>query len=205
MSLLGQNAAAWTALAYFVSATPVGVILARIRGIDLRKVGSGNIGATNAARALGGKWGTLVFALDLLKAFVPVYLASGETALGGLPEAERWIAPVGLAAVLGHVFPIYLGFRGGKGVACAFGVYLALDWPVAVAALVMYAQGLFLLRISAVGSLTAVTAATLVMVIADKPWPYQSLTLAIAIVIWIRHAENIRRLLREAHERKRAQ
>lgn len=204
MDALAQNVGAWTALAYFVAAIPVGVVIARARGIDLRDVGSGNIGATNAARALGAKMGVVVLLLDAAKAGLPVWLSSQPWALGGTPDADTGVAIVGLAAVLGHIFPIYLRFRGGKGVACALGVFLAIDWPVGVVALVMYLQGIILTRTSAIGSLTAVTAATCATLIADKPPAFQLLCAAVAVVIWVRHASNIRGLIDEAKERKRA-
>lgn len=193
---------AWTILGYLVGAIPTGVILARLRGIDLRTVGSGNIGATNAARALGTKLGLVVFVLDAGKAALPVWLAS--LALGTGPESRWGLALVAMAAVLGHIFPIYLRFRGGKGVACALGIFLALDPPVALAAVIMYAQGIWLTRTSAVGSLTAVTAITIAVIIAGKPVPYQVLAVAAGAIIWLRHTSNIRQLLAEAKARKAA-
>ena len=180
----------------------MGVILARVRGIDLRTVGSGNIGATNAARALGTRLGLLVFVLDAAKAAFPVWLAS--LALDDTPMAQWGLASVAMAAVVGHIFPIYLGFRGGKGVACALGVFLALDPLVALAAVIMYGQGIWLTRTSAIGSLTAVTAMTLAVLISGKPVPQQVLAVAAALLIWARHTSNIRQLTREAKARKLA-
>lgn len=194
----------WVALAYFVAAIPTGVVVARVRGVDLRAHGSGNIGATNAGRVLGTKLGVLVLLLDTIKAATPVWLAMRDDALGDGPAAQAGLAAVGFAAVVGHIFPIYLGFRGGKGVACALGVFLALDPAVALAAVVLYGQTVWLTRVSAMGSLTAVTAITLSLWIADRPGPHQLLALATATIIWIRHVSNIRGLLAEARERKRA-
>jgi hypothetical protein len=108
---------AWMLGAYLLAGIPVGLLIGRARGVDLREVGSGNIGATNAVRAMGRRWGLLVFALDVGKAALPVALASMRFA------DPRWIAWIALAAILGHVFPVYLRFRGGKGVACALGVF----------------------------------------------------------------------------------
>lgn len=204
MEDLQHNIVAWTTLAYFVGAIPVGVLIARIKKIDLRTVGSGNIGATNAARALGGRLGMVVLVLDVGKAALPVYLASRPFALGGLTDPHVGIATVAMAAVLGHIFPIYLGFRGGKGVACALGVFLAIDWPVGLVALAMYLQGAILTRTSAVGSLTAVTAGTLTMLVADRPVAYQVLCAAVAALIWVRHRSNIVGMIAEAKARKRA-
>ncbi len=194
---------AWPVLAYLVAAVPVGVLLARARGIDLRQVGSGNIGATNAMRAMGPRWGLLVAALDILKAYAPVVAAS--RALQVDPAAQIWIAATGAAAVTGHIFPVYLRFRGGKGVACALGVVAALDPWLALAGTVLYAQALFLTRTSAVGSLTAVTAMTLTALLAERSVPFQILMLGIALLVWARHASNVKQLVSEAKARKLAQ
>lgn len=200
-----QSAPAWWIAAYLMGAVPMGVLLARAKGIDLRTVGSGNIGATNAARALGTKLGLVVFALDVLKAATPVWLASSSWALGQLDDPSWPLAGVAFMAVVGHIFPIYLRFRGGKGVACGLGIFVALDPPVALAAMVMYVQGLVLTRTSAVGSLTAVTAICLCMLIADKPDAYVAAALASSALIWVRHTSNIKGLIAEAKARKRAQ
>lgn len=194
MRAFTQNLPFWVVTAYLIGAVPVGVLIAYACRIDLRAVGSGNIGATNVARALGVRLGLVVFVLDALKAAVPVALAARPWALGSDPAARSGLALVAGAAVAGHVFPVYLRFRGGKGVACAFGVFLALDPPIALGALVMYGQGLWLTRTSAVGSLTAVTALTLCTLIAHKPWPYQVLSVGVAILIWLRHLDNIKTL-----------
>jgi glycerol-3-phosphate acyltransferase PlsY len=192
----------WVAAAYFIAAIPTGVVVARLRGVDLRQAGSGNIGATNAGRVLGAKLGVVVLVLDVIKAATPVWLAMRSDALG--PHDAVGLACVGFAAVCGHIFPIYLGFKGGKGVACALGVFLALDPPVALLAVIMYGQSVWLTRVSAFGSLTAVTAITLSLVIGGRPVPYQCLALATAVVIWARHVSNVRGMLAEARERKRA-
>jgi glycerol-3-phosphate acyltransferase PlsY len=199
---LAHSTAAWVGFAYFLAAVPTGVLVARLRGVDLRQLGSGNIGATNAGRVLGAKLGVLVLVLDTIKAATPIWLASSSWALG--PDARLGLASVGMAAVVGHIFPVYLRFRGGKGVACALGVFLALDPPVALAAVVMYGQSVWLSRISAFGSLTAVTSITLCLWIADRPWQYQVLALVTAVIIWVRHVSNIRGMLAEARARKRA-
>ena len=183
----------------------MGVLLARAKGIDLREIGSGNIGATNAARALGTKLGFVVLGLDALKAAAPIWLARNEWALGNDDDAQLGLAVVAFAAIVGHIFPVYLKFRGGKGVACALGVFIAIDPMVAACGVVMYAQGIWLTRISAVGSLSAVTAITLAVLIADKPVAHQLLALAAATLIWLRHVPNVKGMIREAKERKRAQ
>lgn len=201
MELLGQSVLAWSLFAYFTAATPMGVLVGRLRGVDIRSAGSGNIGATNAVRVLGARWGLVVFVLDVLKAFLPVWLAASDTALGDRPAA---LATVGLAASLGHIFPVYLGFRGGKGVACALGVYTALSPVVGVLGGVLYLQTLALTRVSAIASLTSVTALTLHLLITDTPAAYKLLALVLAVLIWVRHRGNLREIARTAAERKRS-
>jgi glycerol-3-phosphate acyltransferase PlsY len=114
------------AVAYLLGAVPFGLIVSRwVKGVDLRTIGSGNIGATNAVRAMGRRWGFAVFALDFLKGFAPVFLAQ----FLGVAAHEVPLLQVlcGTAAVLGHCYPIYLGFKGGKGVATGCGAIVAID------------------------------------------------------------------------------
>lgn len=203
MALLGQSVLAWSLFAYLVAAIPMGVLVGLARGVDIRQLGSGNIGATNAVRVLGKKLGVVVFVLDLLKAYLPVRWAMASTALGELPEPEVGLAFVGLAATLGHIFPIYLRFRGGKGVACALGVFAALMPICGLFAALIYVQTLVLTRVSAIGSLTAVNALTLHLWISGAPAAYRLLVLAMATIIWIRHRGNLREIARIAAERKR--
>lgn len=201
MSGIAHAPAFWLAFAYLVAAIPVGLLIARAKGIDLRAVGSGNIGATNAVRALGKGWGLPVFFLDVVKAAAPVWLASQSWALGSHANARWVIASVGLAAVLGHIFPVYLRFRGGKGVACALGVFAVLQPWSAAACTVLYLQTLVLTRISAVGSLTGVSALTLFVLVGDAPDPDKALALAMAPLIWWRHRSNLRTLIADGKQR----
>lgn len=204
VELLGQSLLAWSLFAYFVAAIPMGVLVGLLRGVDIREAGSGNIGATNAVRVLGAKWGIVVFLLDLLKAYLPVRLAMSGWALGGLPEPECGLAIVGAAATLGHIFPVYLRFRGGKGVACALGVFTALMPVAGLFAGLLYVQTLAMTRVSAIGSLTAVNAMTLHLWLSGAPAPYCKLALAMSVLIWIRHRGNLREIARMAAERKRS-
>ena len=203
MALLGQSVLAWSLFAYLVAAIPMGVLVGLARGVDIRQLGSGNIGATNAVRVLGKKLGIAVFLLDLLKAYLPVLWAMDPTALGGLQDPERGLAIVGFAATLGHIFPIYLRFRGGKGVACALGVFAALMPVGGLFTALVYVQTLALTRVSAIGSLTAINALTLHLWISGAPVAYRLLALAMAVIIWIRHRGNLREIARIAAERKR--
>ena len=203
VELAGQSLLAWSLFAYLIAAVPMGVLVGLARGVDIRKLGSGNIGATNAVRVLGARWGLVVFALDVLKAYLPVRLAMADWALGGLPAPEASLAVVAMAATLGHIFPVYLGFRGGKGVACALGVFAALMPGVGLFAGAMYLQTLALTRVSAISSLTAVSALTLHLWLSGAPTPYQLLAFVMAGIIWVRHRGNLREIARAAAERKR--
>lgn len=195
---------AWMLGAYLVAGIPVGLLIGLVRGVDLREIGSGNIGATNAVRALGRRWGILVFALDVLKAAVPV--AAAVQHFAEYPDGPTRIAAIALAAIVGHIFPIYLRFAGGKGVSCAFGVFLVLAPKAALLGMLVYLQTLWLTRISAVGSLTA----ALVIVGATwldptVPFAYVLLAAGLAGLIWERHRQNLERVLlvaREARERE---
>lgn len=192
----------WLAFAYLIAATPVGLLIGRLRGVDLREVGSGNIGATNAVRTLGRRFGLLVFALDVGKAALPVALALAH--FEGHPQRDAIVAAIGLAAILGHVFPIWLGFQGGKGVACAFGVFLLLAPKAALVALLVYLQTLALTRISAVGSLTAATVLLGVAWIDPSvPRSWALLCLGLCGLIWWRHRDNLGRVLALARDAKR--
>jgi len=118
------------ASAYLLGSIPFGLLLARMRGVDVRSVGSGNIGATNVTRALGKGFGLLTFCADLSKGFVPVLVCRAVLPAG--LETQTILALTGFGAVLGHCFPVFLGFRGGKGIATASGVFLGIC-PLALA------------------------------------------------------------------------
>jgi glycerol-3-phosphate acyltransferase PlsY len=181
--------------AYLLGSIPTGVILARAKGIDLTTVGSGNIGATNAARALGRGLGALVLLGDAGKGF-------GAAIAARLVLAdERWIGFAGLAAVLGHVFPVWLRFRGGKGVATTLGVVLALVPWAGAAGAAAYALVYAKTRISSVGSLAGALVAALATPFFTASTPLRALVAALFLVILARHAENVRRLLRGEESR----
>jgi glycerol-3-phosphate acyltransferase PlsY len=137
--LIGEPAVwALVVCAYLLGAVPFGLILARwLKGIDLRTFGSGNIGTTNAIRALGRRWGYVVFALDFLKGFVPV-LVTKLVIVGDPSDVEFVQVLVGTAGVLGHCYSVYLKFKGGKGVATGCGAIVAIDWRVFVAGSIVW-------------------------------------------------------------------
>jgi len=180
--------------AYLLGGIPFGYLAGRlVAGVDLRRVGSGNLGATNAIRQLGWGWGSVVFGLDLLKGWVAVALAQR---FGG--GAGAWLpVAAGLAAILGHSFTPYLRFKGGKGVATSAGVFLRLA-PVATGiALAVFLVVMLSSRIVSLSSLTATAALPLLLLWRQPDEPlllgFASL---IAVLIWIRHRGNLRRLLR---------
>lgn len=208
-----------TIAAYLLGSIPFGLIIARAHGKDLRAVGSGNIGATNVARALGKRWAYLCFALDMLKGMLPMLLAKLVlSAAEGfeIPDSTfetptavglwLWLA-VGFAAILGHIFPVYLKFKGGKGVATSLGVALGL-WPYfticAAAALAIWVPMVLIWRYVSLASITSSIAFPIVLVLAVSLvpawnfaylWPLLIAAIAIPLMVIIRHRENIKRLI----------
>jgi len=183
--------AALTVAAYLIGSISFGLLEASEQGVDLRSVGSGNVGATNVGRALGKRSGRKVMLLDMLKGFVPVALARWVFDL-----SWPWITAVGMAAVLGHVFPIWHSFRGGKGAATAGGVLLAALPPIGAATLLSFVIVKKLSRRASVASLCAATlGAALTMAFDGRQWPIQ-LAVGLWIIVALRHSENIVRLLR---------
>ena len=208
--------AIWIVGAYLIGSIPFGLGLGKLRGIDLRAHGSGNIGATNAWRVLGRRLGALCFALDVAKGAGPV-LASGLAmhVIGNSELFARttalWMS-VGLAAVLGHIFPIYLRFKGGKGVATAFGA-LAAFWPwmtlatlVALVTWVVVAKATRYVSVASVAAAIALPIAMLASQIASWPtgtsgerfasggWPYVGLAVLLSVLVIWRHRGNLARL-----------
>jgi glycerol-3-phosphate acyltransferase PlsY len=182
----------WLAAAYLCGSIPFGLIIVRASsGKDVRSVGSGNIGATNVARAAGRKAAVATLFFDALKGLVPVLLAAR------FAQGSEWLAAgCAVAAVMGHCFPVWLRFAGGKGVATGLGVSLALAPWAALAGGVAWLVLFKALRISSVGSLCGVTVALLV---AGFTAPRTSLAglAVVAVIILARHAPNIRRLLQQ--------
>jgi glycerol-3-phosphate acyltransferase PlsY len=193
--------------AYLLGAVPFGLLIAAGHGIDLRKVGSGNIGATNLSRVLGKRWAYVCFVLDLAKGLLPM-LAAGVWLcdIAGTIGLMARLA-VGCAAVIGHIFPVYLRFKGGKGVATSFGVAIGL-WPYyticAAAALLVWIIFLLIWRYVSLASLAAAVAFPVVLVslISLVPgwrfselWPLLIVATGIPILVFVRHSQNIMRLL----------
>lgn len=184
-------------LGYFVGSTPFGLLIGKFNGIDIRRYGSGNIGATNVNRVLGKGWGVFCFAMDLLKGLVPVLLLIAWTE--GEETLRTW-TPVLAAggAVAGHVWPWWLRFRGGKGVSTTIGAVVGLaPWSV-LAALVGWGLIFKLSRYVSLASLGAAVilplSALIISIWAPIPVPTTGLLFLLCVVIVVRHRSNIARL-----------
>lgn len=185
-------AAPWAALialavGYLLGTIPFGLLLTRVAGLgDIRAIGSGNIGATNVLRTGNKGLAAATLLGDMLKGTAAVLLAGlfGETAA----------MAAGLGAFLGHLFPVWLGFRGGKGVATYIGVLLGLAWPFALAFGAIWIAVAALSRYSSLSALVASAVVPPLLLAFGRP-ELAALFAALAVLLWIRHAENIRRLL----------
>lgn len=174
-------------LAYLLGSIPFGIVITRALGLgDLRKIGSGNIGATNVLRTgnKGAALATLV--LDAAKGGIAVLIARAT-----LGEDAAQLA--GLAAFLGHLFPVWLGFRGGKGVATFLGILLALSWPVGLAVCGTWLVAALVTRTSSIGALVSAASASLWLL-----WFNEGrmllLVFLLTVLVYLRHAENLRRI-----------
>jgi glycerol-3-phosphate acyltransferase PlsY len=195
--------------AYLLGSVPFGLLLGLARGVDVRRHGSRNIGATNVGRVVGRGWGYLCLVLDILKGFVPVLAARFVLVQDPVDAAMllRWLL-VALAGVLGHLFPVYLRFRGGKGVATtigvALGIYPYFTVPMVIG-LVCYAAVRFSTGVVSAGSLTLAVAFpaafAVYLYLGDEMslarfWPLQVVAVVLGLLIVARHRSNIARLIR---------
>jgi len=176
--------------AYFMGCIPTGVILAKaFSDVDPRTQGSRNIGAANVYRTVGKKLGIITLLGDILKGFIPVAAARGAL------DSYFWIGAVALVAFLGHLYPIFLKFKGGKGIATGLGVFLALSPLPAILSLLIFAAVLFKWRYVSLGSLTATTAFPILLALLDPQKIYIPFAITIGVLIFYRHHENIERLM----------
>ncbi len=178
---------------YLLGAVPFGILVAKAfdRDLDLRKSGSGNIGATNVARTLGKGAGVLTLLLDVGKGILA--LAIARNLLDA--SADPWLALVGGAVFLGHIFPVYLHFKGGKGVAAALGVVLFLSPETAFVIVVLFAGVLYFTRYVSLGSLCAAVGLPVAMAFLGRSRHYVTLSLVISFLVIYTHRGNIHRLL----------
>lgn len=181
--------AAWIIGAYLLGSIPTGLLLGRLYGIDVRKEGSGNIGATNLYRTVGRKVGIMTLVGDCLKGMVPVLLA---WKLGVIEPMQAWI---GLAAFCGHVFSIFLLFKGGKGVATALGVYLALSPLAVLGALVVFLLLVVIWRYISLGSIVAAAIMPLIIYVLPHCTELLVASAIISAIVILKHHTNISRLV----------
>ncbi len=179
----------WIAGAYLLGSIPTGLLLGKLYGIDVRKEGSGNIGATNLYRTVGRKVGLWTLLGDCLKGMLPVLVA---WKLGMAEPMQAWI---GLAAFSGHVFSIFLRFKGGKGVATALGVYLALAPLAVLGALAVFVLLVLVWRYISLGSIVAAAVMPLIIYVRPHSNELLAATALISVIVIIKHHTNIKRLL----------
>ena len=190
-------------ISYLIGGIPFGYLIAVAKGVDIRTQGSGNIGATNVGRVLGKKYGLIIFILDMLKGFLVVFFVPAAVSSAvNIPATTGNLLLVlcGFCAVLGHAFPVFLKFKGGKAVATSFGVFLWLV-PISIA----IAFGVWLLTVivtryvslgSMIGSIAVVVA---IVVVTNSPFGdnvyLTAMSVAVAILIIARHTSNIKRIV----------
>ena len=177
-------------LAYLAGSIPSGYLVAKARGVDIRKVGSGNIGGTNVTRALGRKWGAVVGVLDFIKSYLPSFLALRFI------RVDWQVLLISIMPVLGHVYPVWLKFKGGKGVATIFGILTAyfglaffLVWFI-----VWYLAVKFIKLMSLVNLLMALLF-PLLFWLKFHSWLFAAFGFLLTILVWWSHRSNIKRLL----------
>ncbi len=182
--------------AYFLGSIPTGVVLTRaFSNVDIRTQGSRNIGATNVYRTAGKKLGVLALFGDILKGLIPVIVARG------ILESHFWIGAVALTAFLGHLYPIFLKFKGGKGVATGLGVFVALAPLPAFLAFLVFAAVVFISRYISLGSLAASASFPVFLALLNPHKIYIPFALIVAALIFYRHHENIDRLVKGKENR----
>lgn len=185
---------------YLIAAIPTGVVLAKVMGYeDVRDKGSGNIGATNVYRVAGKLPGILTLVGDILKGFLP------------LLACKVWLTPtpaqLGIAcatAIVGHCYPVYLKFRGGKGIATALGIFLVLSPVALLGAAIVFGVTVAISRFISLGSVLAAMSAPLLVLMLNQPQPIFLATLFIAALIVWRHRSNIKRLMDGSENRFKA-
>lgn len=196
MSTAAATLWALVVLGYFLGSIPFGYLLVRAKGGgDIRQIGSGNIGATNVARTSGWSVGVATLVLDAAKGGLAVWIAGHFS--GG---SVRIMIFAGLAAIVGHVFPVWLQFHGGKGVATALGVFLVVCWPAAATAVILFILVALFYRYVSLASISAAAALPLLIYVLyaprhAPPTAVSVCTLLAAVIVIAKHRDNIERLL----------
>jgi len=184
--------------AYLLGSIPSGFLVARARGIDIRAVGSGNIGAANTFRAIGRSAGIFVLLMDALKGFAAVKLCYLILPLFHVTDpgaAIHYRVVAGIFAVLGHNYTCWLSFKGGKGIATTGGVYLALvPWSV-LCGVIAFVLGMVITRFTSVGSMLAAIVLTLVVCLTQQDLTLKIVTIALCVLAILKHRTNIQRLM----------
>jgi len=192
-------------MAYLIGSIPVALIISKkFFGIDIREYGSGNMGATNAFRVLGPKYGTIIMVLDILKGMLAVglfyllpYYLSNEL------ERTNFMIALGLSAVMGHIFPIFANFKGGKGVATLLGMLIAVQPVVAVCCVAVFVLVLYLTRYVSLSSILGaiMLPVSVILIWNEHELSYRIFALLVAFLVIITHQKNIGRLIRGAESR----
>lgn len=182
-------------LAYLIGSIPFGLILSRLKGVDIRSQGSGNIGATNVFRVMGWQWGIMVFILDGLKGYGPTLLAHAVT------EQSAYIILVGAMTIIGHSLSLFVKFKGGKGAATGLGVLAAIAPDVFGIVFLTAAVLIYTTRYVAPVSLLCSVLTPVLLYFFGYQMIYVGVVSAIAVVIFIRHKDNIKRLIRGEENR----
>jgi len=182
--------AAYILIAYCIGSIPIGVMLARLKGKDPRKTGSGNIGATNVMRTAGKALGIATLCGDIVKGFLPTFIAICLDMPGEI------VAIIGFATFAGHLFPVFLKFHGGKGVATALGVYCAVGPVAIIPCFIVFVVVFLIWRYVSLGSLIGAGIVPFAMYVLKRPPEYILLSIVIGVFVFIKHRDNIKRLIK---------
>lgn len=188
--------------AYLIGSIPFGLLFGKAMGVDVRQAGSGNIGATNVHRLLGKKLGIITLLADAAKAMVPMLLARWFVGGPADPAAgDLWVVLSGACAFFGHLFPVYLQFKGGKGVATALGVFLVLEPEAVLVSLALFVCVVLLCGYVSLGSLVAAAFMPLWIWLLGGSALHASLAALVGAFIWLKHRDNLARLVRGDEKR----
>ncbi len=190
-----MNQALALVIAYLLGSIPFAYLAGRLNGVDLRTVGSGNLGATNVFRTLGRTVGIVVMVLDIAKGAAAVLIAQW------LAGGSWWPIAAGALAILGHVFPVWTGFKGGKGVAVGAGALIGLVPLASAVLIVLWVLLVVVTRYVSVASIVAALAAAPLAWLFGAPWPYVAFIALAALFVIVKHRENIQRLLNGTENR----